>query len=186
MVLGAGLLVGTPQLGVAAKSGSTPPAPDRIDVIAHLPLSGGPVTQLTIGTHWRKNYLYVNHGPAGAVTILDVTNPAAPADAGELDLPKQEAGGNLSAVIGTAALIASSPSATTEQTALQTVTVMNFADPEHPTVAREFPRVTSILKDTSRGLIYLVNSDGLWVLQAEPARDISLEKQYEDYVLYNH
>lgn len=186
MVLSAGLLVCTPQLGAAGKSGSTPPAPDRIDVIAHSPLSGGPVTQLTIGTHRRKNYLYLNHGLTGAVTILDVTNPAAPTDAGELDVPKQEAGGNLSAIMGTAALIASSPSAPTEQTTPQTVTVMNFADPEHPAVSRQFPAVTSMLKDTSRGLIYLVNSDGLWVLRMNAPSDVSLEKQYEDYVLYNH
>jgi hypothetical protein len=42
-----------------------------------------------------------------------------------------------------------------------------------------------MLKDTSRGLIYLVNSDGLWVLRLEPAADIQLQKAYEHYVLYN-
>ena len=35
-----------------------------------------------------------------------------------------------------------------------------------------------MLKDTSRGLIYLVNFDGLWVLRLEPATDIQLEKEY--------
>ena len=76
MLLGASLLVADPRLGAAGKSGSTSVAPDRIDVIAQVPLSGGPVTQLTTGAHWRKNYLYLDHGPAGQVTILDVTNPA--------------------------------------------------------------------------------------------------------------
>jgi len=67
----------------------------------------------------------------------------------------------------------------------QTVTVLSFADPEHPTVARQFSGVTFMLKDASRGLIYLVNSDGLWVLRVEPATDIQLQKEYEHYVLYN-
>jgi hypothetical protein len=183
LVVCASLLAGALQLGAAGKSGSAPSSADRIDVIAHVPLSGGTVTQLTTGTHWSKNYLYIDHGPAGSVGILDVTNPAAPISAGELAVPKQEADGRLSTVVGTAALIAS-PSAPTP-TMAQTVTVLSFADPQHPTVGRQFSGVTSMLKDTSRGLIYLVNSDGLWVLRLEPAADIQLQKAYEHYVLYN-
>ena len=139
---------------------------------------------MTTGTHWRKYYLYVDHGPADPVTVLDITNPAAPVSAGQLDVPKQEAGGKLSTIVGTAALI-TSPSEPTEQSINQTVTILSFADPEHPAVARQFLGVTSMLKDTSRGLIYLVNSDGLWVLRVEPAADIELQKEYEHYVLYN-
>ena len=184
MIVSVSLLIGAPRLSAAAKGGSTPRDPDRIDVIAHFPLSAGIVTQLTTGTHWRKYYLYVDHGPAGPVTVLDVTNPAAPVSAGQLDVPKQEAGGKLSTIVGSAALI-TSPSEPTEQSINQTVTILSFADPEHPAVARQFLGVTSMLKDTSRGLIYLVNSDGLWVLRVEPAADIELQKKYEHYVLYN-
>jgi len=184
MILAASLLAAAP-LSAAGKNGSNPPAPDRIEVIAHLPLSVAPVIKLATGTHWQKDYLYVDYGPAGRVTILDVTNPAAPAAVGELDVPKQEAGGNLSAVVGNAALIASSPSAPAQETMPQTVTVMSFADPERPKVARQFSGVTSMLKDNSRGLIYLVNSEGLWVLRVEPATDVQLEREYAQYVLYN-
>jgi hypothetical protein len=185
MILGASLLVGIARPAAAEKGGFTPPAPDRIDVIAHFPLSGGPVTHLTVGAHWQNNYLYLDRGGESPVSILDVTNPAAPAAAGELDVPKEEAGGKLSAVVGTAALIASSPSAAAQQATKQIVTILSFADPEHPTVVRQFPGVTAMLKDTSRDLIYLINSDGLWVLRVEPATDVQLEKQYARYVLYN-
>jgi hypothetical protein len=184
MIVSVSLLIGAPRLTAAGKGGSTPPEPDRIDVIAHFPLSAGIVTQLTTGTHWRKYYLYVDHGPAGPVTVLDVTNPAAPVPAGQLDVPKQEAGGKLSTIVGSAALI-TSPSEPTERSIDQTVTILSFADPEHPAVARQFLGVTSMLKDTSRGLIYLANSDGLWVLRVKPAADIELQKEYEHYVLYN-
>jgi hypothetical protein len=180
-IIGVSLLTAAPRLTAAGKRDSTDR--DRIDVIAHFPISGGAVTQLTTGTHWQKYYLYVDHGPAGPVTVLDVTNPAAPVPAGELDVPRPEAGGHLSTVVGTAALIAS-PSAP-KPTTTQTMTVLSFADPEHPTVVRQFSGVTSVLKDTSRGLVYLVNSDGLWVLRLEPATDIQLEKEYEHYVLYD-
>jgi hypothetical protein len=102
--------------GAAGKDGSAPAIPDRIEVIAHFPPSDGPVTQLAAGTHWQKNYLYVDHGAAGAVAIVDVTNPAAPADAGELYVPKQETGESLDAVVGTAALMTSPAPTATHQT----------------------------------------------------------------------
>jgi len=101
--------------------------------------------------------LYLDRGASAPVAILDVTNPSAPAAAGQLDLPAQEANGRLSTVVGNAALIAQSPAA-----------------------------VAQPLQDASRGLVYLANSDGLWVLQLEPARDIAAQKAYEDYVLYEH
>src|ERR1700722_18713990 len=128
IVFGVTLLIGAP-LTAAEKASCALPVPDRIEVIAHVPLSHDVVTELTIGSHWGKDYLYVDHGPAHPVTILNVTNPVAPIRAGELDVPKQEAGGDLSTVAGTAALIASSRSAPTQPTLKQTVTVLSFADP---------------------------------------------------------
>jgi hypothetical protein len=189
MVFGVTLLVGAPLLA-GDKAGSALPVPDRIQVIAHVQLAHGAVTELTTGSHWGKDYLYVDHGPAAPVTILNVTNPAAPARAGELDLPKQDAGGDLSTVAGTAALIASSPSAPTQPMLKRTVTVLSFADPEHPTVARHFSGVTAMQKDTERGLIYLANSDGLWVLRIITAPDIERERKadqrYLHHVLYDN
>jgi hypothetical protein len=183
------LLIGAP-LAAAEKASSALPVPDRIEVIAHVPLSGGLVTDLTTGSHWRKEYLYLDHGPAARVTIMDVTNPAAPIAAGELDVPKQEAAGDLTTVVGTAALVASSPSEPALPTMKRTVTVLSFADPEHPTVTRHFSGVTALVKDTERGLIYLANADGLWVLRVMPAPDIQyeklLDKQYQHHILYDH
>jgi hypothetical protein len=181
-ILGTALLLVSTWLNAAAKSGAGAPAPDRIDVIAHFPLSGGPVTQLTTGTHWQKNYLYLNNSPTGAVTIPDVTNPAAPAVAGELDVPPQEAHGSLRAVVGTAALVATPGSTPATRTATQTITVLSFVDPEHPTVAHQFSGVTAMLNDSSRGLIYLSNSDGLWVLRVKPGEDIQADKDYAQYL----
>src|SRR5579862_3669014 len=70
-LLCAALLVTAPLL--AGKDNQTPSGTDHIDVIAHIPLSGGPVVQLTSGTHWRRDYLYLGHGTVNAVTVLDVT-----------------------------------------------------------------------------------------------------------------
>jgi len=138
--------------------------------------------QLTPSVHWRRNYLYLGHDSESPVTILDVTDPTAPKAVGTLDLPMQEANGNVSTVVGNAVLVASS----TSPPAPETVTILNFADSEHPKVARQFSGVTSMLEDSSRGLIYLANAEGLWVLRPVPATDTELEKEYEEYILYSH
>jgi hypothetical protein len=182
LILSASLALGAPALNAAGPKDSAP-SQDRIEVIAHVPLAGSAVTQLTAGTHWEKDYLYLDRGAGGPLTVLDVTNAAAPAAAGQLDVPAQEANGRVSAVVGNAALIVSTPAPA--QPTAQTVSVMSFTDPEHPTVARQFSGVTAMLTDHSRGLIYLVNSEGLWVLRTEPATDTELQKAYLHHVLYN-
>lgn len=103
---------------------------------------------------------------------------------GELDIPLAEAGGRLSAAVGTAELVTSSPPGATPEK--QTVTVLSFADPEHPSVVRQFSGVTAMVNDDARGLIYLADSGGLRVLRAEPATDVELEREYVEYVLYDH
>jgi len=172
-LLGASLL--------AAKDSKAPAESDRIEVIAHIPLSGSPVVHLTTGIHWRRNYLYLDHGTGSSVTVFDVTHPAAPTRAAALDIATQGANGDVSAVVGTAVLVASEE----RPAAPQTVTILNLAEAEHPTVVRQFLGVTSMLKDDSRGIIYLTNGGGLWVLRLEPATDLELEKEYEHYVRYN-
>lgn len=177
-VLGAALLAAAPL--IAGKIIQTAADTDRIDVIAHIPLSGGPVVQLTSSTHWRRYYLYLDHGSRSPISILDVTDPTAPMSRGTLDLPKPQADGNVSAVVGNVVLVASSTPAAVPQT----VTVLNLADQEHPKVTQQFSGVTSILKDTSRRLIYLTNPEGLWVLRLDPATDVELQKEYDHWLRY--
>ncbi|HTB14789.1 MAG TPA: hypothetical protein VK752_24620 [Bryobacteraceae bacterium] len=155
--------------------------PDRIDVIAHIPLSGSPVVNLTTGTHWRRNYLYLGRGRGEPIRVLDVTRPTAPTDAGKLDLQSQGANSDLRAAVGTAVVVASGET----EKAPRTVTILSLANAEHPKIVREFSGVTSMLKDDARGLIYLTNPDGLWVLRLDPATDVELEKEFEHYVRYN-
>jgi hypothetical protein len=184
-MLGAALVAGTPFLLAANKPVATPER-DRIEVIAHLPLSGGPAVQLTSGYHWRRNYLYVSHGPKAAVEVFDVTEAATPKATAQLDIPQQQASGIVAAVVGTAALVASPASNPAPAPAPRTISILSFADPEHPALVRRFDGVTAMLKDPSRGLVYLANPEGLWVLRMEPATDVELEREYDHQILYNH
>jgi hypothetical protein len=42
---------------------------------------------------------------------------------------------------------------------------LDLTDPAHPKVLQTFTSVTSMLPDGGRGLVYLTNNEGLWILK---------------------
>ena len=46
----------------------------------------------------------------------------------------------------------------------ETVQLLNMSDPKNVKVMKTFKGVTSIYPDDGRKLVYLVNSDGLWIV----------------------
>ncbi|HXY11571.1 MAG TPA: hypothetical protein VEI52_27300, partial [Terriglobales bacterium] len=44
------------------------------------------------------------------------------------------------------------------------VLILDVSDPAHPRKVQSFSGVTSILPDNARGMIYVANSDGIWIL----------------------
>jgi hypothetical protein len=55
---------------------------------------------------------------------------------------------------------------------------MDLSDLQHPIVAREFRGVTAIAGEGRRGLIFLANSDGIWLLQQSLALDPEILKEW--------
>ena len=117
--------------------------------------------------------------------MVDVTKATQPALLA--DVPYTGYGGSeaLVAVAGTAALVSSElndpPSAPP-----QSLKIMDFSDPQHPRVAREFTGVTAVGRDNQRGLVYVANSEGIWILQQHFALDPEVEAEYTRQVLYDH
>jgi hypothetical protein len=165
-----------------AKTKPNPPA-DAIRVVGHIAISG-PITQLLPTQHFSSYYLYAQHRPGQAVTLIDVTKPAAPSVIADLPCPPDGASSNLIAVAGTAALAAEQPGPSAPGRT-EIVQIMSFADPAHPTVARQFPDVTAIGDDSQRGLIFLADNEGVWILQKHFAEDPAIERAYDTYLLYN-
>jgi hypothetical protein len=89
-------------------------------------------------------------------------------------------------VAGTAALIAENRSSPPADDPPQTIRIMDFSDPLHPKVAREFAGVTAISRDERRGLIFLANPEGLWILRQTFAEDPEVQRAYAWHVLYDH
>lgn len=138
-------------------------------VIAHLSLEDGPGTQMLLQSKDDKKYLYVQKASKDGFMIVDVTTPQRPtvvktsaaasnATAGKLEM----AGSNLALAVvpdkNAKGVLRNTDNPT------QTVNILDMADPTHPKVVQTFKHVTSILQDPGRGLIFLANNQGLWIL----------------------
>jgi hypothetical protein len=164
-----------------------PPAPqDEIEVVGHISLTGGAVKRFVTTQHYSSNYLYAEHDPGSSVTLIDVTKPTRPSVLADVSYPASGESGSLFAVAGTAALVANGPTPAAGSAPPQNIRIMDFSDPLHPRVAREFAGVTAMDRDDRRGLIFVANAEGLWILHQRLAEDPEVEKAYEHHVIYDH
>jgi hypothetical protein len=150
---------------------NTKPKPTEVParVIAHLPLATPPGNEMVLQRSENKQYLYIQTASKQAYTIVEVTKPEFPsfvnpsahskdAPAGRLDIVGQDLG--IAQVPDPNAKAIRSTNSPTE-----TVKILDLTDPAHPKVLQTFTGVTSILPDGVRGLIYLTNNEGLWILK---------------------
>jgi hypothetical protein len=173
-----------PSVDARDKKPKAPDPKDEIEVVGHVPLTGGPVTRFLATQHYSSYYLYAERGPGQAAMLIDVTKTTQPAVLADVAYAPSSGSGNLTLVAGTAALVSSEPAASGAASAPQTIRIMDFSDPKNPKVAREFTGVTAMSRDGGRGLIFLANADGIWILQQHFAEDPEVQRAYEDYVLY--
>ncbi len=159
---------------------------DAIEVVAHIPPVSGPITRFVTTQHYSSYYLYAEHDSGKAVTLIDVTKATRPVVLADVAYPAGGGSGSIFAVAGTAALVTESQGGATASAAGQTVRIMDFSEPQHPKVAREFTGVTAMSRDERRGLIFIATSDGIWILHQSLAEDPEVEKAYANHVLYDH
>jgi len=172
-----------------AKDKKTKPAvkdpQDSIEVVGHIPAANSPVTRFLPTQHYSSYYLYAEHQGGQDVTMIDVTKANRPNVLAEMPSALPGNSDSLAVVAGTAALVSSAPAGAAAPAA-QTIRIMDFSDPLHPKVTREFAGVTATSRDDRRGLIFVANGEGIWILQQHLAEDPEVEKAYANYVLYSH
>ena len=139
------------------------------------------MTRFLTTQHYSSYYLYAEHN-SGSVTLIDVTKTSRPSVLSDVSYPT----GSLAVVAGTAALVTSESAGSPPAPAPQTIKIMDFSDPRNPKVTREFTSVTAMSRDDRRGLVFVANTDGIWILRQRLAEDPEVEKAYADYVLYSH
>ena len=186
----AGLAVLSP-IALAKAKNSSPREPqsapqDTIAVVGRVALPAGHITGLAPTRHFSSDYLYAEYDAGRKLSIIDVTKPGQPSVVSDFAYPANGAPDSLVAVAGTSALaIGKQPSAVAMAPPMS-VKIMSFSDSEHPQVLREFSGITAIGRDDSRGLIFLADDTGVWILQELPAEDPAVEAAFSKRVMYDH
>ena len=158
---------------------------DSIEVIGHIPLMDDPITRFVSTRHYSSYYLYAEHTSGGSVTLIDVTKAAEPSVLADVPYAPEGDSEGLVVVAGTAALVSDEQTRPTVVSP-QTLRIMDFSDAHRPKVAREFTGVTAIGKDDGRGLVFIANEEGIWILQQRFAEDPQVEAEFTKRVLYDH
>jgi hypothetical protein len=156
---------------------------DSIDVIGHLVLPNVSVTSLKTSEHRGRQLLQIQDTKHRTLILVDVTDATHPAIVKQLHLPTEPAGCTLALLVGDVALVTDTQS---PEVHITSAAVVNFADPDRPATVRKFNSVSAFRTDEERGLIYLVDKDGLWILREKSAAEKELEEEYSHYVLYSH
>ena len=159
-------------LGATALASEQPvskPTDVPATVIAHLPLPQATGSQMLLQRENTKQYLYVQQAAKQGFMVVDVTKPEKPSLLKRTAESNQATSGNMEMVSADVA-IAEAPektptTLTSSSHATETVRVLDLSDPRNPKTLETFNKVTSILPDGSRSLIYLTNNEGLWILR---------------------
>jgi LVIVD repeat-containing protein len=166
------LLVGALAVSAPVMANKTKPTEVPAKVVAHLALQEPPGSEMLLQNKGDKQYLYVQKASKQGFTVVDVSKPGAPslvsksgsssdATAGKLELAGSDVGLAEIPDRNSKGVIRSADNPT------ETVKILDLTDPAHPKVLQIFTGVTGTLQDPGRGLIYLANNEGLWILSHE-------------------
>lgn len=163
-------LLGSMAVILALAAGAFAKKPDKpsqpASVIAHVPLEGAVASQMYLQARGEKRYLYIDQGSNQGYTVVDISKPAQP------NIVKHVTSGKVQ-VMGPDLALAEAPeqskTVARSHTPTESVSVLDTSDPANPKTIQTFQGVTSVLQDSVRGLIFLTNNDGLWILQQAEA-----------------
>lgn len=145
---------------------------DPATIVAHIPLSGSPTSQMDLQENGARQYLYIAANSNEGLTIVDVTNPNQPKVIKRLAWPNEASTGRLQMVSGGLALAEGSEghsAAVDSPPSTRTVKVLDLSDPANPRTVLSFSGVTSTLDDDAHNLVYITNGEGLWILRNNQA-----------------
>jgi hypothetical protein len=130
---------------------------DKVAVLAQVALPGSAVRQIFMEEEKGRQYLLLQQNVH--FTVVDVTDPKNPKI-----VDRVASQGKLTDVgAGLAISVQSDQSGGNVPT--QTVRLVDLSDPKHPHTVKTINGVTSVYSDNGRKLIFVTNSDGLWIIK---------------------
>jgi hypothetical protein len=151
--------------GADAKHRAATPSEQPAKVVAHVPLAGSPTNEMNLQENIGANSIQ-------GLTVVDVTNPGQPNVVTRLAWPNQASSGRLQLVSGGLGLAEGPDSgsmAADPMPPTRTVKVLDLSDPANPRAILSFSGVTSTLNDEAHNLVYITNSEGLWIVRNNQA-----------------
>jgi hypothetical protein len=171
------LILGATPSGVAAQSST-----EQIKIVGHLDLQGIHVKHIFMQRSGDKCYLYLLRPTKNAFAIVDVTSPEKPvlvdraalqaSPGGSVDLP--EAGSVLAIALTPDQSSVTTTGSSPVSLPTESVRLLDLTDPKHPKALKTFNGVTSINADSGRKLIFIANSDGLWIVSHNHERPLPM------------
>ena len=157
-----------------------PPKVVGIYLVGHLPLAETTVSYISAASDSHRQLLQLTDEAQRTLTVVDVTVPEQPKLVEQAQLPADLANSALQTRIGDTALFAATDSPSSDHRDSRSITLVDFANPSNPKTVQKFESVTAVWMDSDRELIYLANSDGLWILQVYSAADKRAEEQFDE------
>ena len=157
-------------LSAAGLFANTKPTEVPAQVVGHVALKEAPGSEMLLQNKGDKHYLYVQKASKQGFIVVDVTKPSIPALVDTAASSADATAGKLE-MAGPDVAIAEIPDRNAKgvihsaENPTETVKILDLSDPAHPKVIQTFKGVTSTLQDPGRGIIYLANGDGLWILR---------------------
>jgi hypothetical protein len=148
---------------------NTKPSDLPAKVIAHLKLPEAPGSEMLLQTTENKRYVYIQKAAHQGFMIIDVTKPTVPSLVNQGASGSEATAGQLEMVgpdVGLAEVSEkNSKGSTRADNPAETISILDLSDPQHPRVIQTFTGVISKAQDSPRGLIFLADHDGLWILR---------------------
>jgi hypothetical protein len=154
--------------GASAKGHTVKAADSQARVVAHIPFTGLLPVDMAIQKKANdKYYLYVQHSKDQGISVVDISKPAEPKSVGVTPWPDPAVSSRMN-VTGDLAIIAETETLSARRrTSDDDIVLWDLSNPATPRVVQKFSGVVKWLQD-ERSFIYVLNSDGLWVV-SQPA-----------------
>lgn len=178
----AALAIASPY--VQAKDAVKTGAANAPEVVAHIALTPAATVQMFTRQEAKgRLYLYALHASGEAAVVVDVTNAAHPVLVPQ-GAPSATAGYKSVESLGpntTLVEIADPAAAPTAAAPAKTLALLDTSNPLAPQVTLRFAGVTAVSRDDNRSLIFIANSEGLWIVRHHEPPDVGVAA-WENFV----
>jgi hypothetical protein len=154
---------------------------DTIELIGSVEIHNSNIRNIQSTKHQGMNLLYLEDASNHTVTVVNVTDATRPIITKKIAIPDGLT--SVEALAGEAALLADHSSPVSDNS--KTVSVVNLGNSSDHHRMLTFTDVTAISTADQRGLIYLVDRDGLKILNKKFSSDPKIESEFTKRVRYD-